>query len=96
MEDKKSLDSRFNDLSGKIDTISKQFNEMLTNNKSIETKMEQLEVKLSKWELNHTSSTTLNQEKILAEINDRQSRNCNVILFNLPETQSNADNKLSV
>lgn len=96
MEEKKSLDSRFNDLSGKLDTISRQFNEVLTKNKSIETKMEQLEVKLSKFELNHTSSTSLNQEKILAEIVDRQSRNCNIILFNLPETQSNADDKLSV
>jgi len=43
-------------------------------------------------ELNHTSSTTLKQEKIFAEINDRQSRSCNVInIFNVTETQSTAD-----
>jgi hypothetical protein len=96
MEEKNSLDSRFNDFSGKLDTISKQFNEMLTKNKLIETKMEQLEVKLSKLEFNHNSSTSLNQEKIFAEIIYSHSRNCNVILFNLPETQSNADDKLSV
>jgi len=47
-------------------------------------------------ELNHTSSTTLKQEKIFAEINDRQSRSCNVInIFNVTETQSTADDELS-
>jgi len=92
-KEKNSLDSRLNDLSDKLDNISKQFNEILIKNKSIETKMEQLESKLSKLELNHTSSTTLNQEKIFAEINDRQ---CNIIIFNLPETQANADDKLSI
>jgi len=95
-EDKKANDSRFNDLSGKLDNISKQFNEILINNKSIETKMDQLETNMSNLELNYNSSTSLNQEKMFAEVNDRQSRSCNVILFNLPETQSNADDKLSI
>lgn len=60
-EDKKAIDSRFNDLSGKLDNISKQFNEILIKNKSIETKIEQLETNLSKLKLNYNSSTSLNQ-----------------------------------
>jgi hypothetical protein len=95
-EDKKANDLRFNDLNGKLDNISKQFNEFLIKNKSMETKMEQLEKNLSKLELNYNSSASLNQENIFAEINDRQSRSCNVILFNLPETESNADDKLCI
>jgi hypothetical protein len=51
---------------------------------------------LSKLELNYNSSTSLNQEKIFAVINDRQSRSCNVIILNIPETQSNADDKLGI
>lgn len=95
-DEKKSLDLRLIDLGGKLDNISKQFNEILTKNKSIEAKMDHLESKLSKLELNQSNISTLNNEKIFAEINDRQSRSCNVILFNLPETQSNADDKLSI
>lgn len=86
-EDKNANDSRSNDLSGKLDHISKQFNEFLIKNKSMETKMEQLETNLSKSELNYNSSNSINQENVFAEINYRQSRSCNIILFNLPETQ---------
>jgi len=95
-EDKKANDSRFNDLSGKLDHISKQFNAFLIKNKSMEIKMEQLETNFSKLELNYNSSNSINQENIFAEIKDRQSRSCNIILFNLPETQSNADDKMCI
>lgn len=36
------LDLKFSDINGKLDTISKQFNEILVNFNSIKTKIEQV------------------------------------------------------
>lgn len=79
--------------------MSKQFNEILANNNLIKTKFEQLETKLSQLELSHSNSITPSEEKIFFEITDRQSRSCNIILFNIPETpttHSNIDDKQSI
>lgn len=94
-DDKKLLDKKFSDIDGKLDIISKQFDEILANNISLTTKIEHLESKVTQLEVGSRNSTSLNQEHIFAEISDRQSRSRNIILFNIPETpvQPNSDDK---
>lgn len=97
-EDKKLLDKKFADVDGKLDNISKQFDEILANNVSLNTKINQLESKVSQLEVGCTNSTSLSLEQTLAEISDRHSRSRNIILFNIPEsaTQSNVDDKNTI
>lgn len=71
-EEKKFLDLKFNDINDKLDTTSKQFNEILADNNLIKTKFEQLE-------LSHSNSITLSQEKIFSKITNRRSRSCNFV-----------------
>jgi len=85
-EDRKLMAKKVADIDGKLDFISKQFDEILANNSSLVTKIEHLESKVSQLEVSSCNSTSLNQEHIFAEISDRQSRSRNIILFNIPET----------
>jgi hypothetical protein len=94
-DDKKLLDKKFSDFDGKLDIITKQFNEILANNVSLKAKIDQLESKVSQLEAGSISSTSWSYEQTFAEISDRQSRSRNIILFNIPEspTQLNIDDK---
>uniref|UniRef100_A0A2S2P704 Uncharacterized protein n=1 Tax=Schizaphis graminum TaxID=13262 RepID=A0A2S2P704_SCHGA len=97
-EDKKLLDKKFADIDGKLDNITRQFDVILANNVSLNTKINQLESKVSQLEAGCSNSSSLNQEQTLAEISDRHSRSRNIILFNIPEsaTQSNLDDKNTI
>jgi len=77
-DDKKLLDKKFSDIDGKLDIISKQFDEILANNISLTTKIEHLESNVTQLEVGSRNSTSLNQEHIFAEISDRQSRSRNI------------------
>lgn len=93
-EDKKLLDKKFADIDGKLDNITKQFDLILANNVSLNTKINQLESKVSQLEAGCLNSSSLNLEQTLAEISDRHSRSHNIILFNIPE--SNLDDKNTI
>jgi len=97
-EDKKLLDKKFADIDGKLDNITKQFDVILENNVSLNTKINKLESKVSQLEAGCSNSSSLNLEQTLAEISDRHSRSNNIILFNIPEstTQSNLDDKNTI
>jgi len=88
-DDKKLLDKKFADIEGKLDNITKQFDVILANNVSLNTKINQLESKVSQLEAGCSNSSSLNLERLeqtLAEISDRHSRSHNIILFNIPES----------
>ncbi|KAF0707518.1 Uncharacterized protein FWK35_00031936, partial [Aphis craccivora] len=70
-EYKKLLHKKFADIDGKLDNISKQFDVILANNVSLNTKINQLESKVSQLEAGCSNSSSLNLEQTLAEISDR-------------------------
>lgn len=78
----------------KFDMFSSQIIDVINENKSLQTKVEQLEAKLTVIESAHVNSIENNQEKIYSELIDRQYRARNIIVFNIPEFSNSLTDQL--
>ncbi|KAL5243160.1 hypothetical protein ACI65C_010570 [Semiaphis heraclei] len=74
-DERKNQDKKFIDIEGKLDSISKQFDYFLNENKLLKTKIENLESKIS----------------TLEAITRKQARSRNLIFFNVPELPSDSN-----
>lgn len=84
----KSLNKKFDDI---IKTISILSNE----NKMLKEKMNVLENKYDLLEKKMSTSQTSTDQILISEIMDRQSRSCNLIIFNLPESKEDSQSTIT-
>lgn len=89
----KSQDLKLTSFDSKFDLLSNQIASVIEENKSLRSRIEQLESKLSNVERTQTPSLALNQEKLFSEFMDRQLRARNVIIFNIPDVSPSASDQ---
>jgi len=83
-----SFDSKFDLLSNKIALVIQQ-------NNQLKSKIEQLESKLFIIERAQSILPSINQENLFSEFTDRQSRACNIMLFNVSDFSTHNSDQLS-
>ncbi|XP_025420142.1 uncharacterized protein LOC112693248 [Sipha flava] len=95
-DEKKNHDKKFTDIEGKLDIITKHFNDLLNENKALKNQIEIISSKLVVLEARNSTPPSVNHEEILSEIIDRQARSRNLILFNVHENTTDSLNEIQV
>ncbi|XP_025419025.1 uncharacterized protein LOC112689501 [Sipha flava] len=95
-DEKKIHDKKFTDIEGKLDIITKHFNDLLNENKALKNQIEIISSKLVVLEARNSTPPSVNHEEILSEIIDRQARSRNLILFNVHENTTDSLNEIQV
>ncbi|CAI6372433.1 unnamed protein product [Macrosiphum euphorbiae] len=88
-ESNKTQEKKYVIIESKIDTLSNQLAEVISENKTLKAKIEQIEGKITTLET--TASPGANVESVYSELMDRQSRARNIIFFNIQEFNSLPD-----
>jgi len=84
----KALNKKFDDVIKTISILSEE-------NKMLKEKMSVLENKYDLLEKKISTSQFSTDENLLSEIMERQSRSCNLIIFNLPESKEDSQTKIT-
>ncbi|KAL4153671.1 hypothetical protein QTP88_001504 [Uroleucon formosanum] len=87
-ESKKTQENKYVIIESKLDTLSNQLAEVISENKTLRAKIEQIEDKITTLE---TATSGANVESVYSELMDRQSRARNIIFFNIQEFNSLPD-----
>jgi len=95
-EEKKFHNKKFTDIEGKLDIITKHFNELLNENKALKNQIEIISSKLVILEARNSTPPSVNHEEILSEIIDHQARSRNLILFNVHENTTDSLSEIQV
>ncbi|KAF0718343.1 JmjC domain-containing protein [Aphis craccivora] len=85
----KTQEKKYVIIESKLDTLSNQLAEVISENKTLKAKIEQIEAKITTLETAAFPGT--NVESVYSELMDRQSRACNIIFFNIQEFNSLPD-----
>ncbi|CAI6376334.1 unnamed protein product [Macrosiphum euphorbiae] len=85
----KTQEKKYVIIESKLDTLSNQLAEVISENKTLKAKIEQIEGKITTLET--TASPGANVESVYSELMDRQSRARNIIFFNIQEFNSLPD-----
>lgn len=80
-ESSKTHEKKYVIIESKLDTLSNQLAEVISENKSLKAKIEQVEGKLTT--LKTAASPGANVEPVYSELMNRQSRVRNIIFFNI-------------
>ncbi|KAL4083887.1 hypothetical protein QTP88_029203 [Uroleucon formosanum] len=88
-ESNKTQEKKYVIIESKLNTLSNQLAEVISENKTLRAKIEQIEDKITTLET--AASPGANVESVYSEIMDRQSRAHNIIFFNIQEFNSLPD-----
>lgn len=87
----KLQDKKLTSFDSKFDLLSNQITSVIEENKSLKLRIDLLESKLSSFEQPQSNNHSVIQESLFSEFMDRQSRARNIILFNVPDHSTSAD-----
>lgn len=78
-----SLSDKFASLNKKVNELSSQISSLSSDNASLKERVDIIEIKTNSLS---TNPSILNNNELISEMMDRQSRLKNILLFNLPES----------
>jgi hypothetical protein len=87
----KLQDTKLTSFDSKFDLLFSQISSVIEENKSLKLRIELLESKPSSFEKSQSDNHSVTQESLFSEFMDRQSRARNIILFNVPDHSTSAD-----